>query len=169
MSFEVYTLPSPIGYMFAVADNNAIYRLKFTDQHVFPYLLQNPFSKPHPPVVDLLVKEIEAYFEGKLKNFTVPIKPFGPPLRQLTWKTIQATPYGTIATYGSVAKDLGSQGNPRAVGGACRANDFLIIIPCHRIIGSDGSLGGYSAGPNRKEWLIAHERKHARNRPLLTS
>ena len=88
--------------------------------------------------------QLDAYFDGQLTRFTIPLAPAGTAFQKAVWRAMQDIPYGRVRTYGDLAKDLGSA--PRAVGGASARNPIPILIPCHRIVGSTGSLTGYSGG-----------------------
>jgi len=102
--------------------------------------------------------QINAYFDGESAAFSLPIKPHGTDFQQKVWQTIQAIPYGETSTYGDIAKTLGSAA--RAVGGACGRNPIPILIPCHRVLGANGNLGGYSGegGLETKTALLRLER-----------
>ncbi|MBP2229818.1 methylated-DNA-[protein]-cysteine S-methyltransferase [Azospirillum agricola] len=116
-------------------------------------------------VLDAAARQLEAYFAGTLRHFDLPLKPAGTPFRQSVWSAMLAIPYGGTATYGGMARALGS--GPRAIGGACGANPIPIIIPCHRVLGSGGAAGGYSGqgGLETKAWLLDLECRHAPERP----
>ncbi len=107
-------------------------------------------------------EELSEYFKGENVRFSGPFHLDGTPFQQAVWKEMQTVPYGETLSYGEVAKRVGKPAASRAVGGACRANPIAIFIPCHRIVGSDGSLTGY-AGPSQtglKKTLLAIEGKH---------
>jgi methylated-DNA-[protein]-cysteine S-methyltransferase len=101
--------------------------------------------------------QLQAYFDGALKKFDLPLAPSGTPYQRRVWEALLAIPYGSTCSYGAMAARIG--GSPRAVGGANGANPIPIVIPCHRVVGSAG-LGGYSGGDGleTKRWLIALER-----------
>ncbi len=103
-------------------------------------------------------KEIMNYFKGNLREFTVPIRPEGTGYQKKVWRVAMEIPYGEIRTYEWIAEKAG--GSPRSAGNALGANPIPIIIPCHRVIRKDGSLGGYSSGTGIKRILIEHERLH---------
>jgi methylated-DNA-[protein]-cysteine S-methyltransferase len=110
--------------------------------------------------VEVAARELTEYFEGKRKVFTVPLDPAGTTFQHTVWDELLKVPYGQTATYGEIAKRIGIPGASRAVGGANRRNPISIVIPCHRIIGSDGSLTGYG-GPHGIEYkrrLLAFEK-----------
>ena len=105
-------------------------------------------------------EQMQAYFDGALRQFDLPLAPAGTPFRQRVWKALVEIPYGQIASYGKLALQVG--GSARAIGGANGANPMPIIIPCHRVVASDG-LGGYSGGDGlaTKRWLLALEQEPA--------
>ena len=103
-----------------------------------------------------LVDELDAYFRGELKRFTVPLSPKGTAFQLRVWDALQEIPYGSTTTYGALASQLGSPGAMRAVGAANGANPIWLLIPCHRVVGSKG-LHGYAGGLERKAHLLRHE------------
>jgi len=107
-------------------------------------------------------REIEAYFAGDLCALArIEIDPGGTPFQRRVWRRLQGVPAGTTQTYGDLARALGSPRASRAVGAANGANPIAIVIPCHRLVGSTGSLTGYAYGLRRKRWLLDHEARHA--------
>ena len=102
--------------------------------------------------------ELDRYFAGKLREFTVPVDPSGTPFRERVWRELRGIPFSETISYAELARRIGNEKASRAVGGANGANAVCIVIPCHRVIAADGSLGGYSAGLRRKERLLALER-----------
>ena len=107
------------------------------------------------------LKQIDEYFEGKRKEFYLNLAPRGTEFQRLVWRQLEKIPFGAVVSYGEIASILGKPKACRAVGSANGKNPIAIIIPCHRVIGSDGSLTGYGGGLWRKEWLIAHERGYS--------
>jgi methylated-DNA-[protein]-cysteine S-methyltransferase len=103
-------------------------------------------------------EQLRAYFAGELKQFDLALETGGTPFQQRVWQALQSIPYGKTTTYGELASELGNPRAMRAVGLANGRNPISIIIPCHRVIGADGSLTGYGGGLSRKRWLLAHER-----------
>jgi O-6-methylguanine DNA methyltransferase len=101
--------------------------------------------------------QLEAYFAGDLTAFHLPLAPVGTPFQQRVWSALAEIPFGETVSYGSLASRLGRPGAARAVGLANGSNPISIIIPCHRVIGSDGRLTGYGGGIDRKAWLLDHE------------
>ena len=128
------------------------------------FFVQVNEKKQLPETLARVVDWLDCYFVGKRPDgIQVPLAPAGSPFRQSVWKALQEIPYGETATYGEIAKRLEKKaGNgktsDRAVGGAVGHNPIGILIPCHRVIGADGSLTGYAGGVERKAWLLAHEK-----------
>jgi methylated-DNA-[protein]-cysteine S-methyltransferase len=114
--------------------------------------------------------QLEAYFQGRLARFEVPLEPQGTAYQQKVWAALQSIACGATETYGELAKRLGSPQASRAVGLATGRNPVAILIPCHRLIGADGSLTGYASGLEFKRWLLEHEltRFGARTLPGLS-
>ncbi|MFI1762717.1 methylated-DNA--[protein]-cysteine S-methyltransferase [Streptomyces sp. NPDC020800] len=103
-------------------------------------------------------EQLAAYFAGELKDFRLPLSTHGTPFRERVWAALDSVPYGATTTYGEIAARIGaSRAAVRAVGGAIGANPLLIVRPCHRVIGADGSLTGYAGGLDRKVWLLTLE------------
>ena len=120
-----------------------------------------PLKAPDTPLLQECVRPLRAYFDGSLTVFDLPLNPQGTPFRRRVWAALQAIPYGETRSYGQLAKALSCPGATRAVGGANHHNPIAIIIPCHRVIGADGSLTGYGGGLAMKDWLLRHERRHS--------
>ena len=101
--------------------------------------------------------QLDEYFSGKLRNFDLPLGPSGTDFQKKVWMALQTIPYASTASYLDIAKLVGDEKSTRAVGAANGKNPVAIIIPCHRVIGSDNSLTGYAGGLHRKKWLLQHE------------
>ena len=111
---------------------------------------------------DELEQQLRAYFSGELENFTVPLSPEGTPFQQKVWSELLKIPYGETISYGELARRIGNPNASRAVGLANGSNPIPIIIPCHRVIGSNGKLTGYGGGLPIKEKLLALEKRQLR-------
>jgi methylated-DNA-[protein]-cysteine S-methyltransferase len=140
----VRQLITPIGALKIEANDSALLKVEFKKTK------RNDESK----VLDLASKELELYFLGKLKKFTVPIKMFGTDFQIKCWKELKKIQYGKTISYKEEAIKLGGPNYARAVAGANNKNHLPIIIPCHRVIGSNGSLVGYAGGLKIKEMLL---------------
>ena len=117
------------------------------------------------PVFDQTARWLKCYFDGFMPDFTPPLAPQGTPFRRDVWEILREIPYGVTMSYGQVAARLAADRGLRrmsaqAVGGAVGHNPIAIIIPCHRVVGADGSLTGYAAGLDRKDWLLKWENAH---------
>ncbi len=106
-------------------------------------------------------RELDEYFAGTLQDFTVPLSPRGSAFQKQVWQALSEIPYGETTSYGKVAASIGHPDGARAVGVANGQNPIPIIVPCHRVIGADGSLTGYGGGLDAKRWLLDHEARHA--------
>lgn len=113
---------------------------------------------PEPPVVREAFRQLEAYFAGALTAFELPLNPKGTPFMLRVWEALRRVPYGSTASYKAIAEAVGNPRACRAVGLANNRNPLPIVIPCHRIVGSDGSLVGYAGGLGMKERLLLLER-----------
>lgn len=121
-----------------------------------------PESQTAVAVLDLTVAQLTEYFAGTRAEFDVPLDPAGTPFQQLAWKALLTIPYGHTVSYGEQARRLGDQRKARAVGAANGRNPISIIVPCHRVVGANGSLTGFAGGIATKAWLLDHERGQAR-------
>lgn len=120
-----------------------------------------PLSGPegNAPVLEQAKKELTEYFAGTRKTFSVPLNPRGTDFQRAVWAALREIPYGETRSYGQIAAQVGNPKAGRAVGMANNRNPIAIIVPCHRVIGANGSLTGYAGGLNVKEELLALERR----------
>ena len=102
-------------------------------------------------------RQLEEYFAGRLREFTLPLRPEGTEFQRRVWCELERIPFGETRSYGEVAARIGRPGSARAVGAANGQNPIAIVVPCHRVIGANGSLVGYGGGLPRKTWLLEHE------------
>ncbi len=147
-------LPSPIGVLRLVATDRALVAIDFPDP---PRPLP---AHPHPgahPVIDHAARELDAYFAGALRAFTVPLAARGTPFQRAVWQALTTIGHGETWTYGQLARAVGKPLAARAVGAANGKNPLPIIVPCHRVIGAGGALIGFGGGLPIKRWLLAHE------------
>jgi methylated-DNA-[protein]-cysteine S-methyltransferase len=132
-----------------------------TGQAITSVLFADDAHELHPvspsPLIAECIGQLEAYFAGQLRQFNLPLAPQGTEFQQKVWAELQKLSFGRTATYGDLAHRLGDPNLTRAVGTANCSNPIAIIIPCHRIIGADGSLTGYAGGLWRKQWLLRNE------------
>lgn len=146
------TFESPLGLLRAQANSEGIYALDFTCN-------DEKHAQENGHIIQLR-RELDAYFEGKLKQFLVPLVPVGTPFQKGVWEVLRTIPYGETISYSQEAFALHHPKAVRAVANANGKNPIAIVIPCHRVIAKDGSIGGYSSGVWRKEYLLALEQKY---------
>lgn len=137
-----------------VEDDGALSRVTFSDEPIGGAGTNGRHADE--PMSDI-EREIHRYLAGELTAIRLPYRAAGTPFQRAVWEQLRAIPYGTTATYGQIAARVGRPGAARAVGGACGANPVPLIIPCHRAVAADGSLGGFTSGVWRKRLLIAIE------------
>jgi len=116
---------------------------------------------PLSPVLTACFRELEEYFLGTRRIFTVPLKLEGTPFQERVWQALREIPYGETRSYQDIALAVGNPKALRAVGGANHRNPVALIVPCHRVIGKDGSLTGFGGGLSIKKWLLEHEKRYA--------
>ena len=119
-----------------------------------------PHDGPHP-VAEAALGQLEEYFAGRRRTFDLVLRPEGTPFRLAAWEVLSTIPYATTISYGEQAARMGRTGAARAVGGANGANPLPIVVPCHRVVGADGALTGFTGGLHIKAWLLDHERRVA--------
>tara|TARA_R110002126_G_scaffold291755_1_gene456914 strand:+ start:22194 stop:22697 length:504 start_codon:yes stop_codon:yes gene_type:complete len=163
-NFNQITLQTPLGDMLAIADENALYLLEFIgrrdlDGNIKRLLDQNKAVLNHQSTLPLvsIQQEINHYFDGTLRVFKTPIHTAGTFFQKQAWQALCRIPYGQTKSYLDQALMINNPSACRAVAKANSMNQLAIIVPCHRIIRRDNTLGGYAAGPERKQWLLQHE------------
>ena len=154
MTFTV--LSSPLGPLTAAAEDDVLTGLWLEGQKYFAAgLSPDARRQDDAPVFLALERWLSDYFGGSAAPCPLPLSPKGTTFQRRVWQALMEIPYGTVVTYGSLARKLGS--SPRAVGGAVGRNPISIAIPCHRVVGSGGSLTGYAGGVERKRALLELE------------
>lgn len=150
-----HTLPSPLGDITLELDGDALVRLSIHDG---PAVSSD--SAPEHPVLAQVVKQLTEYFDGRRQDFEVPVSLEGTAFQLDIWQTLVDIPYGHTLSYGELGAAAGHPGSARAVGGAVGANPIPIIVPCHRVMGANGAITGYSGGSGipTKQWLLDKER-----------
>ncbi|ANH94263.1 cysteine methyltransferase [Streptomyces sp. SAT1] len=150
-------IDSPYGPLTLVVDDGVLCGLYMTDQRHRPP--QESFGEPADGTGPLgaAADQLDAYFSGRLREFTLPLRLAGTPFQRRVWEQLCRIPYGETRTYGELAHALGAPGASRAVGLANGKNPIGIIVPCHRVIGAGGSLTGYGGGLARKRRLLDFE------------
>ncbi|WP_336048496.1 methylated-DNA--[protein]-cysteine S-methyltransferase [Streptomyces sp. CA2R101] len=157
------TFDSPLGELLLVGEQSstapggtALASLSMPEQRGAATV--QPHWRPDPRPFTEVVRRLRAYFAGELFRFELAVRTSGTEFQERVWQALDAIPYGTTTTYGRLAEDLGvSRTHVRALGAAIAANPLLIVRPCHRVIGADGSMRGYAAGVERKAALLTHE------------
>jgi methylated-DNA-[protein]-cysteine S-methyltransferase len=149
-------IDSPYGPLTLVATDGVLSNLYMTDQRHRP--AQETFGARDERPFGAVIDQLEAYFASELKEFTLELHLHGTPFQRSVWEQLLRIPYGETRSYGELAEALGNPGASRAVGLANGKNPISIIVPCHRVVGSDGSLTGYGGGLERKQRLLDFER-----------
>jgi AraC family transcriptional regulator of adaptative response/methylated-DNA-[protein]-cysteine methyltransferase len=160
----VTRIPTPLGSMVAAAGEDALWLLEFTDRRKLPTQLRT-LQERHgcllvpggDPVLSATAEELDAYFAGRLRRFSIPVRAPGTPFQEAVWTELVTVPWGATTTYAELAGRLGRPGAARAVGRANGDNRVAILLPCHRVVGSDGRLTGYGGGLWRKRRLLELE------------
>jgi methylated-DNA-[protein]-cysteine S-methyltransferase len=152
-----HIVDSPIGRLLLLGDGHALTGLWMIDGDRHTARVEAGLT-PSPETFREVAAQLEAYFAGEAKEFTVPLAPSGTPFQLAVWTELTKIPYGSTVSYGDIARALGKRPvAARAVGLANGSNPISVIVPCHRVIGSDGSLTGYGGGLERKELLLRLE------------
>jgi len=139
-------------------EDGAICRVFFSGDKAADRLAKNGFEQGETPLIKKAAAQLREYFDGKRKTFDLPLAPRGTEFQLTVWKALQAIPYGKTCSYGQLADKIGNPKACRAVGMANNRNPITIIIPCHRVIGSNGNLTGYAGGLDLKDKLIMLEK-----------
>ncbi|MFN8322822.1 MAG: methylated-DNA--[protein]-cysteine S-methyltransferase [Chitinophagales bacterium] len=153
-------IDSPIGLIQITSNENAVLAIEFVSEPI-------PDSETIPEVLCVCKNELDQYFTGQLKSFSVKLFTEGTDFQKDVWNELIKIPYGETTTYINIAKQLNNEKAVRAVGAANGKNNIAIIIPCHRVIGENGKLTGYAGGLNRKQWLLEHERNFSNKKANL--
>lgn len=145
---------TPIGIAKIEGDENGIQSISVLDENALPTI---SFHKKTPSCLQNCVMQLDEYFAGKRTDFDLQLNPQGTSFQQSVWNELLNIPFGRTRTYLEQTKQLGDVKAIRAVASANGKNPIWIVIPCHRVVGSDGSLTGYAGGVWRKKWLLEHE------------
>ncbi len=153
------TIDSPLGVLLAMGDEDGLTALYLsTGRHS----VQTPAGAQRDDAALASVRtQLDEYFAGVRMEFDLPLNPRGTPFQLKVWQALRTIPYGATFSYGHQARMIGDPGSARAVGLANGRNPISIIVPCHRVIGANGSLTGYGGGIEAKRWLLDHEARHA--------
>lgn len=149
--------PSPYGEMLLVAGDEGLSSVYFDGQKYFPEIDAAWRRDVHHALLRQAKRELTEYFGGERKRFDIALAPEGTAFQRSVWNAISTVGFGETITYGELARRAGCIGSARAAGAATGRNPITIIVPCHRIVGSNGSLTGYAGGLERKRALLALE------------
>jgi methylated-DNA-[protein]-cysteine S-methyltransferase len=144
-------LDTPVGRLAVATDGSAVLSIRIATDRV------QGLAQAETPVAMQTINELKEYLAGKRKEFGIPIKMNGTAFQIRVWNELLKIPHGSVTTYGEIAARIGKPGAARAVGMACNRNPLLIVVPCHRVVGQDGSLTGYAAGTDKKRMLLELE------------
>lgn len=144
------TVETPVGYLELTSDQNFLLSVSFAE-------MPGKLSDFQPAILKESIAQITEYFDGKRKEFDLKLQPAGTGFQLKVWEEVKKVTFGKTVSYLDIAIKTGSKNNTRAVGLANGKNPIPIIIPCHRIIGTNGKLTGYAGGLERKKWLLQHE------------
>jgi|SRR6185437_14567318 len=148
------SLDTPIGPLRLLAGESALSAILFPEQAT-PDAARDGAGHP---VLQRARAQLADYFAGRLQRFDLPLAPQGTAFQREVWRALAAIPFGGTCSYADIARRLGRPTSSRAVGASNGRNPLPIVVPCHRVIGADGSLTGYAGGLASKEWLLRHER-----------
>ncbi len=162
---HIQTYESPLGELTFVSDGTALLGVWYEKQEPLDQLLQSPYETCNLPIFDETRRWFDLYFDGREPDFTPPLHLVGTDFRQQVWNDLLLIPYGETTTYGALAQQMAyrlgkSRMSAQAIGGAVGHNPISIIVPCHRVVGADGTLTGYAGGIWRKEYLLKLEAKN---------
>ena len=145
-------LDSPIGQLRLVSDGAQLVAIEFPGQH-----RREAATAGHDAVLAATARQLREYFAGERQHFDLPLAPSGTAFQRSVWAALAAIPYGEVRSYGEIARAIGRASAVRAVGAANGRNPLPIVVPCHRVIGSNGSLTGFAGGLRAKQTLLARE------------
>lgn len=150
-------LKTPLGTAIIEGNSKGVSRISISDEEIRE-------GKEIPAELKDASEQLQAYFLGELEQFNLKLQLHGTAFQQKVWQALQEIPFGTTCSYLQLAKKLGDLKAIRAVAAANGKNPLWVVIPCHRVIGTDGSLTGYAGGLARKKWLLEHEHPPAQQR-----
>ncbi|GAB4033565.1 methylated-DNA--[protein]-cysteine S-methyltransferase [Spirosoma gilvum] len=159
---DTIVFKSPLGWVRVAGDANGVSVISCTDVSPSETTSDQAIAEP----VQQAVQQLQEYFAGTRQTFDFPMNPAGTEFQQSVWKALLDVPFGTTQSYLSLSRRIGDEKAIRAVAAANGRNPLWIVVPCHRIIGSDGSLTGYAGGLWRKQWLLEHEGAFAKSGQL---
>jgi methylated-DNA-[protein]-cysteine S-methyltransferase len=145
---------SPFGMLKITTSDTAVFEIDFTEG-------KGSSKEDSPVIMKETIRQLDEYFDGKRKSFSLKVEMKGTDFQKRVWNAMSKIPYGKTASYKDLAVIAGKPKAARAVGGACHRNPIGIVLPCHRVIGSDGSLTGFGGGLDLKEKLLRHEKNYS--------
>jgi methylated-DNA-[protein]-cysteine S-methyltransferase len=152
-----YNIESPIGPLLLTSDGQSLTGLYMGAPSKRPHMGGDWIEDPKGGALPAAVQQLQEYFAGMRKTFDLPLNLQGTEFQKRVWTQLTKIPFGQTWSYGQLAQTLGNPNGSRAVGLANGRNPIAVIVPCHRVIGADGSLTGFGGGIPRKQWLLAHE------------
>lgn len=155
-------VPTPIGPLRLLASARALVGVYFPD-HAAASAPEAPTRREHP-ILEQAATELREYFAGRRTHFDTPIEAAGTAFQQAVWAGLRTIEIGAVISYAELGRRIGRRGAARAIGAANARNPLSVFVPCHRVVGSDGSLTGYAGNLTRKQWLLEHERALAAGR-----
>ncbi|OEH93264.1 methylated-DNA--[protein]-cysteine S-methyltransferase [Bacillus solimangrovi] len=142
---------SPVGVIEVCTSKKSVLRIEFVDE-------KKQVNQELPSILTKALDQLDQYFKGERQQFDLPVEFEGTEFQKKVWNGLLTIPFGEVWSYKDLAVEIGNEKAVRAVGNANRNNPISIIIPCHRVIGANGTLTGYAGGLHRKEWLLDHEK-----------
>lgn len=164
MIFWTIMKGTPLGNILLVEEDGRLIRVKYLDPDPVESEIMNALSVPDEevyqqdtPFLDATEAQLQEYFKDNRTQFDLPFHYTGTSFQEQVWDVIASVPFGEFVTYGEIARRIGRANAGRAIGNACGRNPLPIIVPCHRVLGANGALGGYSSGLDKKRWLLRLE------------
>jgi len=148
---------SPVGLLLLTWDEDALTGLSMAQHKGKEARRPEPGWRRDDAAFPIVHEQLRAFFAGELRIFELPLRMAGTPFQRLVWEGLLGIPFGATLSYAELARRIGRPGASRAVGAANGRNPISIVVPCHRVIGANGTLTGYGGGLDRKEWLLRHE------------
>jgi methylated-DNA-[protein]-cysteine S-methyltransferase len=150
-------MASPLGKLKLVANASALVAVRFARERPNRLALDASSAAPHHPVLVEAERQLSDYFAGKRITFELSLAPHGTEFQKKVWRHLRRIPFGKTKSYGDIASAIGSPRSPRAVGAACGKNPLAVVVPCHRVLGANGTLTGFAGGLEAKAKLLALE------------
>lgn len=162
-TLQATTIDSPVGELRIVASDLGVRAVLWPDDVDRVPVPTDVATGDAHPVLAVAARELAEYFAGDRQEFDVALDPEGTEFQHQAWRALRSIPYGETVSYGEQAERMGDKNKARAVGAANGKNPISIIVPCHRVVGSNGTLTGFAGGLETKQWLLAHEQRVAGN------